>query len=167
MTTYHAEMHADHRRWLSDDAMWRDDLVSWRDEIDSAIEDVKKLDEALRELVQEIEVVGGVEEVWSPVEPEPPHRVEDRIDVLLLLLGRVGVVEAHVACAGVVAREPEVEADRLRMADVQVAVRLRREARDDRRMASAADIRGDDLADEVGAFGGSLNAQGRGNPAGE
>jgi hypothetical protein len=38
-----------------------------------------------------------------------------------------------VADAAEVAREPEVEADRLRVADVQVAVRLRRKARADLR----------------------------------
>jgi hypothetical protein len=61
----------------------------------------------------------------------------------------------------------EVQADRLGVADVQVAVRLGREARDDGANAPAATVRGDDLADEVGAFGGKLDAQGRGNPAGE
>jgi hypothetical protein len=41
---------------------------------------------------------------------------------------RVGVVEAHVARAAVVAGEAEVQADRFRVAEVQVAVRFRREA---------------------------------------
>jgi len=95
------------------------------------------MDEGFRELVQEVEVVGRVVEIRSPLifprVAEPPHRVEDRVDVLLLLLGRVRVVEAHVARAAVVAREPEVEADRLRVADVEIAVRLRREAGADAR----------------------------------
>ena len=41
----------------------------------------------------------------------------------------IGVVEAQVALAAVLAREAEVEADRLGMADVQIAVGLGREAR--------------------------------------
>jgi hypothetical protein len=63
-----------------------------------------------------------------PVEAEPAHRVEDRFDVLLVLLDRVGVVEAHVAAPAEVARQAEVQADALGVADVQVAVGLRREA---------------------------------------
>ena len=118
-------------------------------------------------VVELLEVVRGVVEVLAPVEPEPADVALDRVDVLLLLLDRVGVVEAEVAVTAEVAGDAEVEADRLGVADVEVAVRLRREPGDDRRMAPAADIRGDDLADEVGAFGGSLDAQGRGNPAGE
>ncbi len=118
-------------------------------------------------VVELLEVVRGVVEVLAPVEAEPADVALDRVDVLLLLLDRVRVVEAEVAAAAEVTGDAEVEADRLGMADVQVAVRLRREARDDRRMAPAADIRGNDLADEVGALGGSFDAQGRGNPADE
>ena len=49
--------------------------------------------------------------------------------------------------------DAEVEADRLRVADVQVAVRLGREARDDRADAAGPKVGGDDVADEVGALG--------------
>jgi hypothetical protein len=41
----------------------------------------------------------------------------------------IGVVEAQVALAAVAFREAEVQADRLRVSKVQVAVRLRRKAR--------------------------------------
>ncbi len=47
-------------------------------------------------------------------------------------------------------RDAEVEADRLGVADVQVAVRLRREAGDDRRRPAGREVGGDDVADEVG-----------------
>ena len=53
----------------------------------------------------------------------------DGIDVLVLLLGRVGVVVAQVALAAVLCGDAEVQADRLGVADVQVAVGLRRETR--------------------------------------
>ena len=52
----------------------------------------------------------------------------DAVDVLLLFLRRVGVVEAQVADAAIIARQAEVQADRLSVADVQVAVGLGREA---------------------------------------
>ena len=46
----------------------------------------------------------------------------------LLFLLRIGIVEAQMAHAAVVARKAEVQADGLRVADVQIAVRLRRKA---------------------------------------
>jgi hypothetical protein len=50
------------------------------------------------------------------------------VDVLLLLLGRVGVVEAQITAAAELLATPEVEADRLGVADVQVAVWARVES---------------------------------------
>jgi hypothetical protein len=149
--------------WLGQRAAVRTDLVG-RQVVDVGVAVVDQVDAPLVEL---LEVVGRVVEMLAPVETEPADIALDRVDVLLLLLDRVRVVEAEVTATAEVAGDAEVEADRFGVADVQVAVRLRREARDNRRMAPAADIRGDDLADEVGAFGGSLDAQGRGNPAGE
>src|SRR5581483_6600269 len=67
---------------------------------------------------------------------------------------RVAVVEAQVALAAEVARDAEVEADRLRVADVRVAVGLRREPRHHARVATARQIRAHDLADEVVGRGG-------------
>jgi hypothetical protein len=88
-------------------------------------------DQALCRAVHEIEIIAGVIEIGAPVEAQPLHRADDGIDVLLLFFFRVGVVEAQVAGAAVALRQPEVEADRLGVADVQIAVRLRREARAD------------------------------------
>jgi hypothetical protein len=80
----------------------------------------------------EVEVAAGVVQVAGaagvPVEAEPVHRLDDGVDVLLLLLLGIGVVEAQVAYAAVVRREAEVQADALGVADVQVAVGLGREA---------------------------------------
>ena len=90
-------------------------------------------DQVFGGLVHEFKVIARVVEMLSaagrPVETEPMHGIEDRIDVLLLLLLRIGVIEAHVARAAVVAREAEVQADRLGVAEMQVAVGLGREAR--------------------------------------
>ena len=102
-----------------------------------------------RAQVQHFEIVRRVAQV-VPFEAEPAHVVLDRVDVFLLFPGRVGVVEAQVAVAAEFAREAEVQADRLGMAEVQVAVRLRRKPR---RHASAVLSGGavvdDDLADEM------------------
>ena len=63
-----------------------------------------------------------------PLEAEPADVRFDRVDVLDVLLEGVGVVEAEVAGAAVLLRDAEVQADRLGVADVEVAVRLGREA---------------------------------------
>jgi hypothetical protein len=133
-------------------------------------------DQGLGEVVHPLEVVRGVVEVLVPVPAQPPHRIDDGIDVLLLFLLRVGVVEAQVAGAAVVARQAEVQADRLGVAEMQVAVGLGREAGADFRRVHSADylLRGraglpgpgapgipaggkvgiDDVADEIrGLFG--------------
>ena len=89
----------------------------------------------------------------APVEAEPADVGLDGVDVLLLFLDRVGVVEAQVAAAAELAGDAEVEADGLGVADVEVAVGLRREAGDDARRRALAQVGGDDLADEVAALG--------------
>jgi hypothetical protein len=99
------------------------------------------LDQVFGDLVELVEIVAGVVQVFLaallPRKAEPLDAVHDGVDVFLVFLLRIGVVEAQVAAAGVVARQAEVQADRFRVADVQVAVRLRREAGNDRRHAFA------------------------------
>ena len=102
--------------------------------------------------VELLEVVRRVEEVLAPVEAEPAHVRLDGVDVRLLLPFRIGVVETEVAAAAELARDAEIEADRLRMPDVQVAVGLGRKARDDRGLPTVAQVGGHDVADEVGAL---------------
>src|SRR5262249_51692165 len=86
----------------------------------------------------------------SPVETEPADVLLDRLDVLDVLLRRVRVVEAEIAAAAVLLRHAEVQADRLGVADVQVAVGLRREAREHTAaVAARRQILGDDRANEV------------------
>jgi hypothetical protein len=89
------------------------------------------LDEVDGPLVELLEVVRREVEVLAPVEAQPAHVGLDGVDVLLLLLDRVGVVEAQVAAAAELLGDAEVEADRLGVPDVEVAVGLGREARDD------------------------------------
>ncbi len=110
-------------------------------------------DQVAGPLVELLEVVRRVEQVLAPVETEPTNVGLDGVDVLLLLLDRVGVVEAKVAATAELLGDAEVQADRLRVADVEVAVGLGREACDHRLMPAVAQIGGDDLADEVSALG--------------
>ena len=85
-------------------------------------------DQVLGPFVELLEIVRGVIEVLAPVEAEPAHVALDGVDVFLLFLGRIGVVEAQVAAPAELLGDAEIEADRLGVADVQIAVRLRRKA---------------------------------------
>jgi len=97
---------------------------------------------ANRGAVHEVEVVACVIQMTGavrlPAIAQPLHRVQDAVDVLLVFLLRVGVVEAHVAHAAVVARQPEVQADALGVAHMQVTIWFWWEA--------CADLRGVGLA---------------------
>ena len=119
-------------------------------------------DQVLGHRIQLVEIVACVVQVALaigrlrfPVKAQPFHAVHDGVDVFLLFLGRVGVVEAQVALAGVVARQAEVDADRLGVAHVQVAVRLRRETRDHLGQAgthvgAGSQVGFDDVTQEIG-----------------
>ena len=106
-------------------------------------------DEIFGPRVELLEVIGGMVEVLAPVEAEPVHVALDGVDELLLLLGRIGVVEAQVAVAAELLGDAEIEADRLGVADVQIAVRLRRKPGDDLGIASAREVALDDVANEI------------------
>ena len=105
-------------------------------------------DELLRPGVELLEVVARVAHLGG-LEAEPLDGVQQGIGELLALGLRVGVVVAQVRGSAEVLRQAEVEADRLRVADVRVAVGLRRESRHDARVALGLDVGGHDLADEV------------------
>src|SRR5206468_4033362 len=111
------------------------------------------LDQVQGPVEELMEVVGGVVEMLAPVEAEPTDVFLDRLDVFLLFLDRVGVVEAQVATPAELLGDPEVERDRLGMTDVEVSVRLGREAGHDLRDSALAHVGGDDLADEIASFG--------------
>ena len=85
----------------------------------------------------------------APVEAEPAHVALDGVDIFLLFLGRVGVIETQIAMAAELLRHAEVEADRLGVADMQIAVRLGRKAGDDLLDAAGIEVGLDDVADEV------------------
>ena len=95
------------------------------------------------------EVVGRVDHV-VPFEAEPAHVLLDGVDILLRLLLRVGVVHAQIALAAELLGYRERQRDRLGMADVQVAVRFRWEARLDLLHLAFLEIRTNAVSDEVG-----------------
>ena len=114
----------------------------------------------------------------APVKAQPFHRVHNRIHILRVFGHRIGVVETHVATAVVAQRQAEIQADRLGMPVMQVAIGLRRESGTDfcrigrrpgmgggraglaapgaRGIGAFREIGFDDIADEVGDLGGRM-----------
>ena len=84
-------------------------------------------DQQLGPVVELLEVVAGVQRLAVDREAEPGEVGDDAVDVARVLGVGVGVVEAQVADTAELGGDAEVDRDRLGMADVQVAVRLRRE----------------------------------------
>jgi len=111
------------------------------------------LDQVLGVVVHELEVVRGVE-LSLPLEAQPLDVLADGVHILDVFLHGVRVVEAQVRGAAVGLRQPEVQADALGVADVQVAVGLRWEAREHPPpMLARGAVRLHDLLDEVEALG--------------
>src|SRR5262245_22383788 len=106
-------------------------------------------DQVLGPGVELLEIVRGMVEMRPPIETEPTHIAFDGIDIFLLLLGGIGVVEAQVTAAAEFLRDAEIEADCLRVANMQIAVGLWRKARHHRGVALCVEVRLDDIADEI------------------
>ena len=87
-------------------------------------------DQADGNVVQLLEVVAGVE-LGVPLEAQPPDVALDGLDVLDVLGERVGVVEAQVHAATELPGDAEIQADRLGVPDVRIAVGLGWEPRAD------------------------------------
>src|SRR5204862_3654076 len=107
------------------------------------------LDQVLRPLIELLEIIGGVMQVRAPIEAEPAHIALDRVDVFLLLLGGVGVVEAQMAAAAEFLGDPEIEADRFGVPDMEIAVGLRRKPGHNLVRTAGNEILRNDVADEI------------------
>ena len=118
-------------------------------------------DQLERPRVELIEIVGGVELAVLPIEPQPVDVFLDRVDVLLVLFARIGVVEAEIALAAELLGDAEVQANALGVPDVQIAVGLRGEARlDPAAVFAGAIVFENDLANEVDRRCGFFSAHG-------
>ena len=77
-------------------------------------------------LIVLFKIVGAVVETVAPVKAQPVNILLDGVYILGVLLGGVGIVHAQVAQTAVLLGRAEVDAQRLAVADVQIAVGLRR-----------------------------------------
>ena len=73
-------------------------------------------------------IVGCVADVAFPIEAHPMDVLLDGVDIFDILLDGIRVVHAEHGLPLVVARDAEIDPQRLRMADVEVAVGFWREA---------------------------------------
>ena len=105
-------------------------------------------DHAAGDLVQAREEIAG-EVQLRPVKAQPFDVALDAFHEYGIFFGGIGVVEAKVAGAAVFLCNAEIDAQRLYVADVQVSVRLRREAGFDVVKASLLKVLLDIFFDEV------------------
>ena len=87
------------------------------------------LDQSARILIELFKVVRRIVAAIAPRKTQPLDVLLDRVDVLRILLRRIRIVKAQVAKPRILLRRAEVQADRLRMTNVQIAVRFGRKAR--------------------------------------
>src|SRR5690606_32531272 len=93
---------------------------------------------------------GSVHGAAVPLEAEPAHVLFDRLDELLVLFTRAGVVHPQVAAAAIGHGDAEVDAGGAHVPDVKVPVGLRRKARlHAAAVPAASQVFLDDLLDEV------------------
>ena len=86
------------------------------------------LDELYRALIEEVKIARGIIYL-VPLVAEPLDILFNGVDVFDILLGGVGVVETEVANAAVLLGNAEIDANSLCVADMQIAVGLRRKSR--------------------------------------
>ena len=106
-------------------------------------------DQMLRPRVELLEIIGGMKEIPAPIEAEPAHVALDGVDIFLRFLGRIGVVETQIAVAAEFLGDAEIQTDRFGVADVQIAVRLRRKTGDDGFVPAGSKVSPNDVADEI------------------
>ena len=105
-------------------------------------------DEFLCPLIELVEIVGSIALVL-PLESEPFDVFLDRVYIFGILLYRICIVKAEIGLSAIFLGKSEIDSDTLRMTDVKISVRFRREAGHYRFMLSACEISLNDLFQKV------------------
>ena len=100
-------------------------------------------------LIHLIEVIRRKIKTVVKLRPEPSDVILDGLDELALLLRRIRIIETQIEQAIVFLCQTVVQKDRLRMPDVKVSVRLRRESRHHMVDPSLFQVLVNDLLDKV------------------
>ncbi len=79
-------------------------------------------------LIELLEIVGGIEEAIFPVEAQPVDIVDDRFNIFEGFAARVRIIHPQIAGALILCGDAEIEADGFGMPDMEISVRLGREA---------------------------------------
>ena len=85
-------------------------------------------DKLHRKFVQFIKIIGSIKFVF-PLKTKPLHVIFDGFDVFGIFGNGVGIVEAQVGTAAVFLRHAKIQTNGFGVANVQIAVRFGREAR--------------------------------------
>src|SRR5262249_44110306 len=111
-------------------------------------------------IIELLKIVGSVVELL-PLETQPTHVFLDGVYIFGFLFLGVGIVEAQIGAAAELVGQPEVQADGLGMANMEIAVGLRREPRPDTALVLAGlQVVANNLADEVGGRRGRARSLG-------
>ena len=110
-----------------------------------------RANEVLRPGIELLEIIRRIVKVSAPIEAKPADVALDRIDVLLLLPCRIGVVKAEMATSAEFLGNAEIQADRFGVPQMQIAVRLRREPGDDAVVLSGREISRHNIAYKIPA----------------
>jgi hypothetical protein len=84
-----------------------------------------------------------------PLESKPVHILHDCIHEVLVFFQGIGIVETEVGSAAEFIGDPEIQANRLCVADVQVAVGLRGKPGNDGGVFSRFEILDNDVSYEI------------------
>ena len=108
-------------------------------------------DHLLGPLVELVEIIGGIE-FLLPLEAQPVDVLLDGVHIFGVFLGRIGIVITEVGLSAIFLCQAEIKADALRVTEVQIAVRLRRETGHDAVHFAGCEVLLDDFFQKIAGF---------------
>ena len=102
--------------------------------------------------VKLIEIVGRVFDIPVPANAEPGNIRLDRIDKFLIFFRRVGIVETQIAMPAEFRGYAEIEADRFRVSDMQIAIGLGWKTGDNGLNGTVGQVFTNPVADKIASF---------------